>query len=133
MMLLKSAGILATIAIGSALPYGNPASAFPFTLAKGPIAAQVDDGRPLVQVRSRGGAIAAGILGGIIVGGMIASQRPYYDYSPYGYYAPYPAYGYYPAYPAGAGAIAYCARRFRSYDPISMTYLGLDGMRHPCP
>ena len=30
-------------------------------------------------------------------------------------------------------AIGYCMRRFRSYDPVSMTYLGLDGLRHPCP
>jgi hypothetical protein len=29
--------------------------------------------------------------------------------------------------------IAYCARRFRSYDPDSQTYLGRDGRRHSCP
>jgi hypothetical protein len=29
--------------------------------------------------------------------------------------------------------IAYCARRFRSYDPTSQTYLGRDGQRHSCP
>jgi hypothetical protein len=29
--------------------------------------------------------------------------------------------------------IANCARRFRSYDPVSQTYLGRDGQRHPCP
>ena len=29
--------------------------------------------------------------------------------------------------------VAYCARRFRSYDPNSQTYLGRDGRRHPCP
>jgi len=28
---------------------------------------------------------------------------------------------------------AYCAQRFRSYDPGSGTYLGNDGLRHPCP
>lgn len=28
---------------------------------------------------------------------------------------------------------AYCASRFRSYDPESGTYLGYDGLRHPCP
>jgi hypothetical protein len=27
----------------------------------------------------------------------------------------------------------YCASRYRSYDPASGTYLGYDGMRHPCP
>ena len=30
-------------------------------------------------------------------------------------------------------AIAYCARRYRSYEPNSQTYLGRDGLRHPCP
>jgi hypothetical protein len=29
--------------------------------------------------------------------------------------------------------IASCARRFRSYDPDSQTYLGRDGRRHSCP
>jgi hypothetical protein len=29
--------------------------------------------------------------------------------------------------------IAYCAQRYRSYDPASGTYLGHDGRRHPCP
>ncbi len=28
---------------------------------------------------------------------------------------------------------SYCAQRFRSYDPASGTYLGFDGVRHPCP
>lgn len=31
------------------------------------------------------------------------------------------------------GAVAYCMRRFRSYDPASGTYLGYDGYRHRCP
>ncbi len=29
--------------------------------------------------------------------------------------------------------VTYCARRFKSYDPGSGTYLGYDGLRHPCP
>ena len=28
---------------------------------------------------------------------------------------------------------SYCAQRYRSYDPASGTYLGYDGLRHPCP
>jgi hypothetical protein len=27
---------------------------------------------------------------------------------------------------------SYCARRFRSYDPVSGTFVGRDGVRHPC-
>jgi len=34
--------------------------------------------------------------------------------------------------PAGDD-VAYCMRRFRSYDPGSGTYLGNDGYRHACP
>jgi hypothetical protein len=34
---------------------------------------------------------------------------------------------------AGNSAVAYCSQRFRSYDPVSGTYLGYDGYRHPCP
>lgn len=30
-------------------------------------------------------------------------------------------------------AVAYCAERFRTYNPASGTYMGIDGMRHPCP
>jgi hypothetical protein len=30
-------------------------------------------------------------------------------------------------------AIEYCMRRYRSYDPYSMTYRGYDGLRHRCP
>ena len=71
--------------------------------------------------RNNGAAVAAGIAG-LIIGGIIASQPQPYYYDPY--YQPYPAY---------SGGIAYCARRFRSYDPYSMTYLGNDGYRHPCP
>jgi BA14K-like protein len=29
--------------------------------------------------------------------------------------------------------VAYCVAHFKSYDPASGTYLGYDGMRHPCP
>jgi len=35
--------------------------------------------------------------------------------------------------PAIGDATSYCAQRFRSYDPASGTYLGFDGLRHPCP
>lgn len=30
-------------------------------------------------------------------------------------------------------AVAACARRFRSYDPVSQTYMGYDGIRRSCP
>jgi hypothetical protein len=36
-------------------------------------------------------------------------------------------------YGLGMSAGAACARRFRSYDASTGTYLGYDGQRHPCP
>src|SRR5664279_575381 len=30
-------------------------------------------------------------------------------------------------------SVDYCAQRYRSYDPASGTFMGRDGMRHPCP
>src|SRR5262245_19117584 len=62
----------------------------------------------------------------------------YYDYGYYGYpyYDDY-AYGddYVAVSPgvAEGDSVAYCQQRFRSYDPSTGTYLGYDGLRHPCP
>ncbi|KLK93869.1 hypothetical protein AA309_05085 [Microvirga vignae] len=68
--------------------------------------------------RDRGDALAAGALGlatGAIIGGAIAQSQAQAA----------PAYG--------SNVQAYCAQRYRSYDPASGTYLGYDGLRHPCP
>jgi hypothetical protein len=39
--------------------------------------------------------------------------------------------GYY-HYPSVGDTIAYCARRYRTYDPASGTFVGKDGFRHYC-
>lgn len=57
-----------------------------------------------------GAAVLGGLAAGAIIGGAIASSQA-----------------------QAANAQAYCAQRFRSYDPASGTYLGNDGYRHPCP
>ncbi len=51
------------------------------------------------------------------------------DYYPYYYDDEY----YYDSGVAPGDAVAYCMRRFRSYNPASGTYLGFDGLQHPCP
>lgn len=56
-----------------------------------------------------GAAALGGLAAGAMIGGAIANSR------------------------AQADANAYCSQRYRSYDPASGTYLGYDGMRHPCP
>jgi BA14K-like protein len=96
-----------------------------------------------VQWRGWGWGVGAGIATGLIVGGAIAaSQYPYgYGPYPYGYYGPAPVYAAPPVYgappaygaPVAGDAVAYCSRRYRSYDPASGTFLGYDGVRHPCP
>ena len=64
--------------------------------------------------------LGIGLAAGAILGGAIAAQS-----------APGP--GYY-AEPVPSGdPVSYCMSRFRSYDPGSGTYLGFDGLRHPCP
>ena len=69
-------------------------------------------------------ALGLGLLGGAIIG----SQYPYSD-SGYGYGAEYSV----DPQDEGGDSPTYCASRFRSYDPASGTYLGYDGLRHPCP
>jgi hypothetical protein len=55
-----------------------------------------------------GAAIAAGVLG-LAIGAIAAGAANHNN------------------------SVAYCEQRFRSYDPRSGTYLGYDGLRHPCP
>jgi hypothetical protein len=77
--------------------------------------------------------IGAGLAAGAIIGGALAA--PYY-YGPR-YYEP--GYAYSPGYVAvepavrGGDGVAYCSQRYQSYDPASGTFLGYDGLRHPCP
>lgn len=141
MRIFKSALMFSALAVGAALFPAVSASALPLSPATGVsgLASQLDQALPTIQVRNRGGAVAAGIIGGMILGGVIASQQPYYygnqpygyGNQPYGYYPPpFPTYQ---PYPMGGGTVEYCMQRFRSYDPSSMTYLGHDGYRHPCP
>ncbi len=95
----------------------------------------------------RGAAIGAGI--GAPTGAIIAAEgqraRGGYYYWRRGCYGRRPIGGWVRVHPRYCGryygrpwlveddAIRYCMRRFRSYDPVSRTYLGYDGRRHPCP
>jgi len=75
--------------------------------------------------RGNGGAIAAGVLGGLALGAIAAGAAN--AAPPPTYYAPQPVYG-----GGGSDWIAYCSSKYRSFDPASGTYLGYDGLRHPC-
>lgn len=89
----------------------------------------------VVQVRGGrdGAALAAGLATGLIVGGLLSAPHYYdgpYPYYHRSYYPPPPFYG--PVGYAAPGWEAYCFSRYRSFDPISGTYLGHDGRRHFC-
>jgi hypothetical protein len=78
-------------------------------------------GRP--YYRDNGAAVAAGVAGvaaGALIAGAIANQAAAQ-----------------PALPAPPGTVspsvaAYCAKKFRSYDPVTGTYLSNSGMRLVC-
>ncbi len=139
MRVLKMTAASAVVGAAMLLAPTAPVSAMPLSpAAGGAVSAALHEASPLIEVqrRGRGGyrrggggaGIAAGIAAGALLGGIIASQAApppayYYGPPPRAYYGP----------PPGDPAIEYCMQRFRSYDPVSMTYLGYDGLRHPCP
>ena len=76
-----------------------------------------------------GAAVGAGLLGfaaGTAIGSAVANSavRPVAVYG-----TPAPVY----ARPVVVSGSSYCAARYGSYDPVSGTFLGYDGFRHPCP
>lgn len=142
MTILKSL-TLSALAVAGALAVA-PASAAPVTRGIEPLASTQNELVQQVQWRrhghyggrryyggrgyyrgGNGGAVAAGVLGGLAVGAMIGAAAAAPPPPPAGYYAPAPAYG-------GGDWLAYCSSKYRSFDPASGTYLGYDGYRHPC-
>ncbi|AMA57947.1 BA14K family protein [Bradyrhizobium sp. CCGE-LA001] len=87
----------------------------------------------------RRGGFWPGFATGVAFGGL--GSYAYYGggYGYGGYYDDPYYYGSYYDEPSvavvqdGGGDSAYCAQRYKSYDPASGTYLGYDGRRHPCP
>lgn len=67
-------------------------------------------GRPYRRSIGRGAGIA-GLATGAIVGGALAAEA---------------------AQARADDRVAYCARKYKSFDPSSGTYLGYDGERHAC-
>jgi len=92
--------------------------------------------------RDRDGRFGRGA--GFVAGLAAGSAFGYYGADPY-YYDDYAYNDYYDGsydtgYPVDTGVVvssaggdpSYCAQRYRSYDPATGTYLGFDGLRHPC-
>jgi hypothetical protein len=114
--------------LGLALMPGSAAAAVVGGAAATDLAVQSIARAPLIQVQHRrggghrgggyrghggsgdgAGAAAAGAAIGLFLGAVIATEAQRQQ------------------------AISYCARRFRSFDPNSMTYVGRDGRRYRCP
>ena len=72
-----------------------------------------------------------GFVAGLAVGGYGYGYDPYYYSDAYAYNNYYDdgSTGYVVS---GGVDPASCAQRYRSWDPASQTYLGYDGLRHPC-
>jgi hypothetical protein len=128
-------GAAVAVALLIAMGSISPAAAAPLAPATSALVSTDIAAATQVHWRGRGGggaAVAAGLMTGFMIGGLLAAPHyydPYPSYYPYGYYAPrYVG-------PIGHGAPgweAYCFSRYRSFDPISGTYLGYDGRRHFC-
>jgi hypothetical protein len=120
--------VVAVLAAGAATA-STVASATPLADA---LAIRKAAGTDVVPVWGRGfwWGFGPAFVGGAIIGGAIATAPYRYGPYPYYYYGPPVPYG--PAYPAAGGGTS-CASRFKSFDPATGTFLGHDGLRHPCP
>ncbi|MGX1741938.1 BA14K family protein [Bosea sp. NPDC055353] len=153
--------MIRTLAVAAALAGGTllalPASAAPLAPAASAVAT-AQAGSDLVQTvqwrrygygpRYYGGyrrgpavgaGIAAGIIGGALAAGALAAPPPpvYYEPAPV-YVAPPVVYA--PPVPRAYGysiedtdAVAYCSRRFKSYNPETGTYIAARGVVRACP
>ncbi|WP_230532902.1 BA14K family protein [Microvirga roseola] len=77
--------------------------------------------RPYYYRRDSGAAVAAGVAGlaaGALIAGAIANQAQAAPPPPPGTVSP--------------SVAAYCARKYRSYDPVTGTYLAYNGVRYVC-
>ena len=110
--------------VGStALAFAMPANSAPLMTAQSALSVTAPSSVDNVQYRrwhghhhhhhggGGAGALIGGLAAGAIIGGAIAASQ---------------------ANAAAQQHAAYCAQRYRSYDPASITFLARDGNRYPC-
>ena len=143
----KGLGAIALVSGALVLGAAN-VGALPLTEGAKNIASGVESGSPTAQVATRRAIPSGPRIGapriaarpiirgpGLVRPPRFARRRVIIGIGPGFYYEPYP-YDYEPYYleaPDDADEIANCIRRFKSYDVRTRTYLGYDGLRHPCP
>ncbi len=153
--------MIRTLAVAAALAgcaaLATPASAAPMAAASAAVASTQADAGLLQNMQWRpygyygpgyyrynrgpavGAGIAAGVIGGALAAGALAAPPPPPVYV---YPEPAPVYVAPPAYAApraygysveDTDAVAYCSRRFRSYNPETGTYIAKGGVVRACP
>lgn len=145
-----ASGIYLAAALGSASAAPVPAASAGDLLKAGSATSMIEEvqfrGRRVVRGGGRhvggrrfgrgavGAGIAAGVIGGLIGGALLAPGPSYAAPAPV-YEEPVPYYQQRPVYaaPAGGGSVEWCMRRYRSYDPRTGTYVGMDGRERSCP
>jgi hypothetical protein len=131
MRLAKTVGV--ALLVGStALAFAMPANSAPLATGQASLATAAPSSVDTVQYRryyghrhyhghryyghrhygyGGTGALIGGLAAGAIIGGAVAASQ---------------------ANAAAQQHAAYCAQRYRSYDPASNTFLAKDGNRYPC-
>jgi hypothetical protein len=121
MRFAKMAGT--ALLVGStALAFAMPANSAPIVTAQSALSVAAPSSVDTVQYYHHhrrhyhgggggAGALIGGLAAGAIIGGAIAAGQ---------------------ANAAAQQHAAYCAQRYRSYDPASNTFLARDGNRYPC-
>ena len=122
---LYAAGVLVGVCL-LASPVSTTAAPLAGAMSKG-LLTQTDGNSLVIQVQRRirgggggggggggnaAGAVAAGVAAGLLLG-VIANEAARQEEQRH-------------------DSVEYCARRYRSYDPESGTFMGKDGVRHPC-
>lgn len=115
-LMKRKVGIGAAIALG-VLVSTNPANAAPVFTSVAGLKAYAADSLMDIRWRGRGGwgagAVAAGIIAGLALGGLAASPYVYGYRPPYGYAPYYAPYGYGPGYYGYYGFYGYPSGRFQ--------------------
>ena len=107
--MIRALGATALLTLVATMPAQEAAAQDPFSVLGGAAAGAIIGGAATGRA---GGAAAGAIIGGAIANQGAAAQPLPKTQDP--------------------DFIAYCSRKYRSFDPVDGTYLARDGMRYEC-